>query len=92
VAVERDAPGVEEAWIFFAGEEEVGGRVGEDGSTCSNVRFGIRDSNLRMKGRCGRDEPDGELARQNRRGNVIVAVTCTVYGSHSVGPQLSPQQ
>jgi hypothetical protein len=44
VAVERDA-GVEEAWIFFVGEEEDGGRVGEDGSTCSNVRFGIRDYN-----------------------------------------------
>ena len=47
VAVERDA-GVEEAWIFFAGEEEDGGRVvvvvvGEEGSTCSNVRFGIQE-------------------------------------------------
>ena len=43
VAVDRDADaGVEEAWIFFAGEEEEGGRVGEDGSTCSNVRFSIR--------------------------------------------------
>jgi len=55
VAFERDA-GVEEAWIFFAGEEEVGGRVGEDGSTCSNVRFGIRNLNLRMEGKDGRNE------------------------------------
>ena len=38
LAVDRDA-GVE-VWILFDGDEE--GRVGEDGSTCVNVRFGIR--------------------------------------------------
>jgi hypothetical protein len=50
VAVDRDA-GVEEAWIFFAGDEEEGGKVGEDGSTCSKVRFGIRKLISAMEGK-----------------------------------------
>jgi len=48
VAVERDA-GVE-AWIFFDGEEE-GGSVGEEGSTWSKVRLGIRNCEKRREGR-----------------------------------------
>ena len=79
VAVDRDA-GVEEAWIFFAGEEEEGGRVGEDGSTCSNVRFGIR-----MEGKDTSSWSHARLAmagseRGTKADAVIVMVTCTVSG------------
>jgi hypothetical protein len=46
LAVDRDA-GVE-VWIFFNGDEE--GTDGEDGSTCANVRFGIRQCLLKGVG------------------------------------------
>ena len=46
MAVDRDA-GVE-VWILFDGEEE-GGTVGEEGSTCSKVRLGIRKLDIEGK-------------------------------------------
>jgi len=49
VAVERRDAGVE-AWIFFDGEEE-GGSVGEEGSTWSKVRLGIKNCEKRREGR-----------------------------------------
>jgi hypothetical protein len=51
VAVDRDA-GVE-VWILFDGEEE-GGTVGEEGSTWSNVRLGIRKMDIEGKGTSSR--------------------------------------
>jgi hypothetical protein len=63
-------------WIFFNGDEE--STDGEDGSTCANVRFGIRQCLLKGIGvalhwQCW----PTEHARRRRANSARVTCTCT---------------
>ena len=80
-------------WILFDGEEE-GGTVGEEGSTWSNVRLGIRKMDIEGKDASSRGKQDyrarlettNGLAGSEREADAVIGlVTCTVYRfpSHS---------
>ena len=56
-------------WIFFNGDEE--GTGGEDGSTCANVRFGIRQL-IKKNELALHCAGDGDGQRNTRYGDALI--------------------